>query len=290
MKKMLFSPRIISIAIGIVLLLGLFSSAATMYTNNRLLQFDRSITPDVDHSIVGIYKLIGRNAPPSLIQQELVKVAARDEKFGDLLVINQDAIIIAALNPNAAGQPFPLGFRSNTLKVIPLPFDYKSQAAPRRADLYQLQEGPDLMFKVFGRCPSGQNTYYIIGTYQVKPELLKKENLLSQRVSTFLKIYQLAFILFWFLLALWVYMDARRRNSNAAAWGILTLLTSVVGWSVYLVARPELASCSACGREQAQALKYCTACGAALKNCCPQCRSRLLDDWLFCGDCGYKRE
>jgi hypothetical protein len=52
-------------------------------------------------------------------------------------------------------------------------------------------------------------------------------------------IFRISFILFWVLLAFWVYRDAQQRGANAVAWGILTLVSSVLGWSVYMIARPR---------------------------------------------------
>jgi hypothetical protein len=45
----------------------------------------------------------------------------------------------------------------------------------------------------------------------------------------------LIFMIYWIGLALWVYKDANRKNLNAALWGLLVLVTNLVGLFVYLV-------------------------------------------------------
>jgi class 3 adenylate cyclase/tetratricopeptide (TPR) repeat protein len=44
--------------------------------------------------------------------------------------------------------------------------------------------------------------------------------------------------------------------------------------------------CSACGTENAQGKKFCTACGAPLSPTCTACGAALVGDEKFCGECG----
>ncbi|MDD4562801.1 MAG: zinc ribbon domain-containing protein, partial [Syntrophomonadaceae bacterium] len=62
----------------------------------------------------------------------------------------------------------------------------------------------------------------------------------------------------------------------------------VIGWLVYLIARPMLISCPNCNQEQSNDLKFCTSCGALLKSCCTECGGELKGDGEYCGSCGHK--
>ncbi len=42
-------------------------------------------------------------------------------------------------------------------------------------------------------------------------------------------------VFYWIGLALWVYKDAGRRKLNASLWGLLILITNLVGFIVYLI-------------------------------------------------------
>ena len=39
------------------------------------------------------------------------------------------------------------------------------------------------------------------------------------------------------LLALWVYADSKKHGKNKVFWPVLTLLTSIVGWLIYMIVR-----------------------------------------------------
>ena len=42
------------------------------------------------------------------------------------------------------------------------------------------------------------------------------------------------------LLVIWVVQDARKRHARSAVWGIITLLLGIIGWAIYLFARPAV--------------------------------------------------
>ena len=41
------------------------------------------------------------------------------------------------------------------------------------------------------------------------------------------------------LLALWVYADSKKHGSHRALWPVLTLITGLVGWLIYLIGRVD---------------------------------------------------
>ncbi|MDD3364651.1 MAG: zinc ribbon domain-containing protein [Syntrophomonas sp.] len=289
MKRKFLSNRQIVIVIITVLILGLISAVGAKVVSIELLDVIDSGKPRFNSSIAELGKLIQKGENTVRLQQQLESVVSSNDGFGDLLVINTDATIIAARDSKAIGQTYPISYLANTVKGVPLPFNYQATEIPLRADLYKATFSPDQMFYVFGiyKAPDSK-TYKIIGTYHVSPELISNQERITKYITVLLQVYRICFILFWLLLAVWVYRDAQRRTPNAAAWGILTLLTSIIGWVVYLIARPMVNMCPACGHEQSNDLKFCTACGLSVKICCPECSCGLRDEWEYCGACGHK--
>lgn len=64
----------------------------------------------------------------------------------------------------------------------------------------------------------------------------------------------------WMLV--WVARDARSRGLDPAMWVILVVLTSFIGFVVYLFSRPQgnLVTCAHCGNRRMQAGVVCPAC------------------------------
>jgi len=99
----------------------------------------------------------------------------------------------------------------------------------------------------------------------------------------------LSFVFLWLLLPSWVYVDARERGVRRAFFfAALTVISSLVGLVVYLIARPEQGpalACSGCGRE-VDGGAYCPHCGRDLSSSiCATCRYPLKADWAFCPSC-----
>jgi hypothetical protein len=93
----------------------------------------------------------------------------------------------------------------------------------------------------------------------------------------------------WVLLPTWVYVDARERGvRRAPLFAFLTVISSLVGLVVYLIARPEDArrlTCPGCARE-VNGGAFCPHCGRDLSSSyCPACRYPLKPDWAFCPAC-----
>jgi hypothetical protein len=98
-----------------------------------------------------------------------------------------------------------------------------------------------------------------------------------------------SFLFLWIMLPTWVYVDARERGvRRAPLFAFLTVLSSVVGLVVYLIARPESVptlTCPGCSRE-VDGGAFCPHCGRDLsRSICPACRYPLQADWAFCPAC-----
>ena len=99
----------------------------------------------------------------------------------------------------------------------------------------------------------------------------------------------LAFVFLWILLPTWVYVDARERGvRRAPLFAFLTVISSLVGLVVYLIARPEdgrVLTCPGCGRE-VNGGAFCPHCGHDLSaSFCATCRYPLKPEWAFCPSC-----
>jgi hypothetical protein len=113
-------------------------------------------------------------------------------------------------------------------------------------------------------------------------------------------------------LAVWVAIDANRRQMSGPLWGILVFFTSIVGLVVYLLvvqmnavrngngaraaptAAPGAAGtaaprfCRACGEGLQPGFRHCPYCGAAQGGGCPSCSRPVAADWKACPHCGAR--
>lgn len=115
-----------------------------------------------------------------------------------------------------------------------------------------------------------------------------------ERMAGALIPYLLALLLLWWiLLPIWVYRDARKRAFRPAMWGILTLMGNIAAWIVYMLVRPDrkhLSRCPACGAALKPAFAFCPACGQKARGRCPGCLRAVEDDWKICPYCGKALE
>ncbi len=98
-----------------------------------------------------------------------------------------------------------------------------------------------------------------------------------------------AFVFLWILLPTWVYVDGTERGVRRAwLFAFLTVISSLIGFVVYLISRPEDGKalvCPACGRE-VNGGAFCPHCGRDLSaSFCATCRYPLKPDWAFCPSC-----
>ena len=97
-----------------------------------------------------------------------------------------------------------------------------------------------------------------------------------------------AFLLYWMLMPVWVFVDAAKRDNHPALWGVLTLVTNIIGLIVYLVVRPEKPTCKTCGESMSQAFVVCPLCGTRNKAQCCSCGKVIEEHWVFCPYCGQE--
>lgn len=78
----------------------------------------------------------------------------------------------------------------------------------------------------------GENIAFIALAYDVSPKV-GNPGFLNIALTL---VVMLGFAVYWLGLSLWVYLDARARGEVAALWGLLVLLTNLVGLLAYLIA------------------------------------------------------
>lgn len=98
----------------------------------------------------------------------------------------------------------------------------------------------------------------------------------------------LFFMLYWVLLALWVYQNAGKSKLNAVLWGIITLFTNLAGLFIYLIYKQNNQICFKCGAVQNKSNIYCTYCGTKISQTCKNCDSIIDEGDSFCNQCGNK--
>lgn len=94
-------------------------------------------------------------------------------------------------------------------------------------------------------------------------------------------------LLFWLLIAAWLYQAAVRSGMNGLLWLAVGLAGNVFGAAAFLLARSftriKCPSCGACLPVKAQ---YCPKCGVALYEKCADCGEACAVDDTFCRACG----
>lgn len=100
----------------------------------------------------------------------------------------------------------------------------------------------------------------------------------------------LFFMLYWVLLALYVYADAVKSKLNATAWGILLLFTNLGGLVIYKIYKQSGKTCFKCKALQDKNNLYCTVCGTKIGNTCIKCGTLLNSHDRYCRMCGEDKK
>lgn len=81
-----------------------------------------------------------------------------------------------------------------------------------------------------------------------------------------------------------MYKDASKCRLSPLYWGLIGLLTNLVGLIVYKIYKRGMALCPSCGT----AHLYCSACGTQLGTRCENCGCKVGAKDSFCHHCGNK--
>ncbi len=127
---------------------------------------------------------------------------------------------------------------------------------------------------------SGVRTYVIINPTPVKYG--------TSALKAAAGIFMLLFMIYWVIIALWVYQNAEKSHLSAPIWGIITLCTNLAGVLVYTVYKHSNTVCPCCGAVQPRSNTFCTSCGAKIGLTCPECGHGTASGDNFCSSCGHK--
>lgn len=101
-------------------------------------------------------------------------------------------------------------------------------------------------------------------------------------------VLALIFVVYWIGLALWVFKDASKNQKNPSLWGIIVLLTNLVGLIIYEMYKQNNMICTKCGFMQNKKNIYCTKCGNRLNDLCNECGNIIHKGDQYCSKCGNK--
>ena len=93
---------------------------------------------------------------------------------------------------------------------------------------------------------------------------------------------------YWIGLALWAYQDANKKRLNPSLWGLLILITNLVGLIVYLIYKQNSIACYKCGSLQSRYNSYCSNCGTKTNESCNNCNAIINKNDNYCSKCGNK--
>ncbi len=102
-------------------------------------------------------------------------------------------------------------------------------------------------------------------------------------------IIMFLFMIYWIIIALWVYQNAGRSKLSAPVWGIIALFTNLAGVLVFAIYKHINNVCAFCGAVQAKGNVFCTVCGKKIGSTCGECGHSLKAADNYCPKCGHKR-
>ena len=125
---------------------------------------------------------------------------------------------------------------------------------------------------------TGDKIYFISDIHPVKNSQLLL-NIVSAVLILFLMLY-------WVLVAFWVFTDSRKSKINPLLWGVIALCTNIAGLFIYLIYKQNSQICHQCGALQSKENIHCTHCGTKLNRTCMFCDSIVNEEDSYCSHCG----
>lgn len=100
----------------------------------------------------------------------------------------------------------------------------------------------------------------------------------------------LLFMLYWVIIALWVYSAAAKSRLSAPVWGIITLFSNLAGALLFVIYKHINRVCAHCGAVQPRGNVFCAYCGKKIGTTCSKCGSVLRNGDNYCPRCGTARQ
>ena len=126
------------------------------------------------------------------------------------------------------------------------------------------------------------NIYYISEAF--------RENVLSNVMMITCMLLRLLSLVFWILIAVWIYRDSKARGLNRIFWGIVGIITGILGLVIYLIYRHTIVFCSVCKNKVNKDANFCANCGEVVKSKCESCGQIVSSRENYCPACGTKKD
>lgn len=105
-----------------------------------------------------------------------------------------------------------------------------------------------------------------------------------------LSIIMFLFMVYWILIALYIYKNALKSKLNPYLWGGITLITNIAGVIIYIIYKQNNETCIHCGAVQSKGNIYCINCGKKIKETCKDCNSVIDSKAKYCYKCGKEQK
>ena len=138
------------------------------------------------------------------------------------------------------------------------------------------------LLSYIGNHDTGEKIYFINEIHPVENG--------KMYIKVTLAIMMFFFMVYWVLLALYIYQNALKSKLNPYLWGGITLITNIAGVIIYIIYKQNQKTCFKCGALQDKSHIYCTYCGAKLNETCHTCGSVLNRNDKYCAKCGEKQK
>ncbi len=162
-------------------------------------------------------------------------------------------------------------------------FDTEIQKESEDEVFYQenYQEKKIFLLSYLGNKNTGEKIYFITEMHQIPNG--------RTYIKYTLAIIMFLFMIYWVLLALYIYQNALKSKLNPYLWGGITLITNIAGVVIYLIYKQNQKTCFQCGALQSKNHIYCVHCGTKLNETCNQCGSVINEQDHYCARCGKKQ-
>ena len=94
-------------------------------------------------------------------------------------------------------------------------------------------------------------------------------------------------IVYWLLIAMWLYSAAVSVSMNGEIWFILGLFFNLCAVIAFTIVRSTRAACPVCGKRQDKS-GYCRFCGSKMQVLCGKCGAEIHNLDAYCHNCGAK--
>lgn len=94
-----------------------------------------------------------------------------------------------------------------------------------------------------------------------------------------------AAVIYWLLIASWLYKESAKSSMNAVFWGVLGLICNLAAVILFMIVRSTHPVCTHCGKRQKYG-SYCRYCGNRLSILCSNCGKKADKNDLYCHNCG----